>query len=53
MDPVLAADRADLLPHAPLAHAIAERDAERAADLADAILSQAIDTWTALAAATD
>ena len=52
MDPVLAADRADLLPHAPLAHAIADRDAERAADLADAILSQAVDTWAALAAAT-
>jgi GntR family transcriptional regulator, transcriptional repressor for pyruvate dehydrogenase complex len=49
MDPVLAADRADLLPHAPLAAAIAERDVERAAALADAILSQAVDTWTALA----
>ena len=53
MDPVLAAERADLLPHAPLAAAIAERDPSRAADLADAILSQAVDTWTALAAATE
>lgn len=49
MDPVLAADRADLLPHEPLAAAIAARDSELAADLADAILTQALDTWTALA----
>ncbi len=50
MDPVLAADRADLLPHAPLAAAITAGDAALAADLADAILSQALDTWGALTA---
>jgi len=53
MDPVLAADRADLLPHAPLAEAIADRDVERAGQLADAILSQAVDTWRALTGAND
>ena len=48
MDPVLAADRADLLPHGPLAAAIGAGDVELASDLADAILSQAVDTWAAL-----
>jgi DNA-binding GntR family transcriptional regulator len=50
MDPVLAADRADLVAHAPLAEAIVARDGERAAALADEILSQAIDVWAALTA---
>lgn len=50
MDPVLAADRADLVPHAPLAAAIVARDGDRAATLADEILSQAIHVWTALSA---
>ncbi|WP_344256414.1 FadR/GntR family transcriptional regulator [Terrabacter carboxydivorans] len=48
MDALLAADRADLLPHAPLASAIAAGDAELAARLADAILSQAVDVWASL-----
>ncbi|MFM6849617.1 MAG: FadR/GntR family transcriptional regulator, partial [Terrabacter sp.] len=48
MDALLAADRADLLPHAPLAAAIAARDAAEAARLADAILTQAIDVWASL-----
>jgi DNA-binding FadR family transcriptional regulator len=50
MDPVLAGDRADLVPHAPLAAAIVARDADRASALADEILSQAIDVWAALGA---
>lgn len=48
MDALLAADRADLLAHAPLAAAIAARDSELAARLADAILSQAVDVWASL-----
>jgi GntR family transcriptional regulator, transcriptional repressor for pyruvate dehydrogenase complex len=50
MDPVLAGDRADLLSHAPLAEAIAARDAERAFQLADRILSQAVEVWATLSA---
>jgi GntR family transcriptional repressor for pyruvate dehydrogenase complex len=48
MDALLAADRADLLPHAPLAAAIAAGDAELAGRLADAILSQAVAVWASL-----
>ncbi len=48
MDALLAADRADLLAHAPVAAAIAARDSELAARLADAILSQAVDVWASL-----
>ena len=48
MDALLAADRADLLPHAPLAVAIAAGEADEAARLADAILRQALDVWAAL-----
>ncbi|NUQ31441.1 MAG: FCD domain-containing protein, partial [Dermatophilaceae bacterium] len=48
MDALLAADRADLLPHAPLAAAIAARDDAEAGRLADAILTQAIDVWSSL-----
>jgi len=48
MDALLAADRADLLPHAPLAAAIAAGDAAGAARLADAILTQAVDVWASL-----
>src|SRR6478736_6443795 len=48
MDALLAGDRADLVPHAPLAAAIAARDAELAARIADAILSQAVDVWASL-----
>jgi DNA-binding FadR family transcriptional regulator len=48
MDALLAADRADLLPHAPLAAAIAAGDVDAAARLADAILSQAVDVWASL-----
>lgn len=48
MDALLAADRADLLPHAPLADAIAAGDADEAARLAEAILTQALDVWVAL-----
>ena len=48
MDELLAADRADLIPHAPLAAAIAARDADEAARHADAILTQAIDVWATL-----
>ncbi|EWS99781.1 transcriptional regulator [Intrasporangium oryzae NRRL B-24470] len=50
MDPVLAGDRADLVPHAPLAAAIIAGDAARAGALADEILTQAIDVWAALTA---
>ena len=46
MDSLLADDRADTIPHAPLAAAITARDADRAAALADRILSQALDAWT-------
>jgi DNA-binding FadR family transcriptional regulator len=46
MDALLADDRADAIPHAPLAAAITARDADRAAELADAILTQAIDAWS-------
>ena len=45
MDPLLADDRADTLPHADLAEAIADRDADRAAGEAGRILTQAIDAW--------
>ena len=48
MDALLAGDRADLLPHAPLAAAIAAGDAEEAGRLADAILTQAITVWATL-----
>jgi GntR family transcriptional regulator, transcriptional repressor for pyruvate dehydrogenase complex len=48
MDALLAGDRADLLPHAPLAAAIAAGDAPGAARLADAILTQALDVWATL-----
>src|SRR6478609_7590275 len=48
MDALLAGDRADLLPHAPLAEAIATGDAADAARLADAILTQAVDVWASL-----
>jgi len=48
MDALLAGDRADLLPHAPLAEAIATGDAAEAARLADAILTQAVDVWASL-----
>ena len=48
MDALLAADRADLLPHAPLAAAIADADVDAAARLADAILTQAVDVWASL-----
>jgi DNA-binding FadR family transcriptional regulator len=46
MEALLADDRADTIPHAPLAAAIAAREADRAADLADQILTQALDAWT-------
>lgn len=46
MEALLADDRADTIPHAPLAAAIIARDADRAAELADRILSQALDAWT-------
>ena len=48
MDALLAGDRADLVAHAPLAAAIAARDADLAARLADAILTQAVDVWASL-----
>jgi DNA-binding FadR family transcriptional regulator len=48
MDALLAGDRSDLVAHAPLAAAIAARDADLAARLADAILSQAVDVWASL-----
>jgi DNA-binding FadR family transcriptional regulator len=48
MEALLAADRADLLPHRPLGAAIASGDADEAARLADAILRQALDVWEAL-----
>jgi GntR family transcriptional repressor for pyruvate dehydrogenase complex len=48
MDALLAADRADLLPHRGLARAIAARDAEDAARLAGQILGQALEVWDAL-----
>lgn len=48
MDAVLAGDRADLLSHAPLAEAIAARDADLAIRLADQILTQAVDVWSML-----
>jgi GntR family transcriptional repressor for pyruvate dehydrogenase complex len=41
---LLEADRGDGQPHAELARAVADRDPERAAQLADAILSQALTT---------
>jgi DNA-binding GntR family transcriptional regulator len=41
---LLEADRGDGQPHADLARAIAGRDPERAAQTADAILSQALTT---------
>lgn len=47
MDALLARDRTDALPHAPLAAAITARDADRAAELADRILTQALDAWSA------
>lgn len=47
MDTLLADDRADTVPHAPLAAAITARDPDRAAMLADRILTQAIDAWAA------
>ncbi len=47
MDALLADDRADTIPHAPLAAAIAAREADRAAELAHRILTQALDAWTA------
>ena len=50
MDAVLAADRADLVSHLPLAQAIAAGDAVTAVRLAEEILSQAIDVWAALSA---
>ncbi|NUS40265.1 MAG: hypothetical protein HOP97_01350, partial [Terrabacter sp.] len=37
-----------LVPHAPLAAAIAARDDAEAGRLADAILTQAIDVWSSL-----
>jgi DNA-binding FadR family transcriptional regulator len=46
MDVLLADDRADTIPHAPLAKAITARDADLAAELADRILTQALDAWT-------
>jgi DNA-binding FadR family transcriptional regulator len=45
MERLLAADRADVVPHTPLAQAITARDPDRAADLADRILTQALDAW--------
>lgn len=45
MDALLAADRADAVPHAPLAAAIAAGDPDRAAEIADRILTQALDAW--------
>jgi DNA-binding FadR family transcriptional regulator len=50
MDAVLAADRADLVPHAPLAEAIAAGDGDVAVRLADEILSQAVAVWATLTA---
>jgi DNA-binding FadR family transcriptional regulator len=47
MDTLLADDRADTVPHAPLAAAITARDPDRAATLADRILTLAIDAWAA------
>ena len=41
---LLEADRDDGQPHAELARAIGDRDAERAAQVADVILSQALTT---------
>ena len=51
MDGLLSGDRADALPHGPLAAAIAARDADRAGRLADAILTQALAAWDAQHAA--
>ena len=48
MDALLAADRADLVSHQPLARAIAARDPELAGRLAMEILSQALDVWDAI-----
>src|SRR6478752_3526005 len=48
MEALLAADRADLLPHGPLAAAVAAGEADEAGRLADAILRQALDVWAAL-----
>ncbi|MGO4597110.1 FadR/GntR family transcriptional regulator [Terrabacter sp. 2RAF25] len=48
LDALLAADRSDLVPHAPLPAAIAARDGAEAARIADTILTQAIDVWAAL-----
>src|SRR6478609_6251770 len=48
MDALLAGDRSDLVAHAPLAAAIAARDADLAARLADAIVTQAVDVWASL-----
>jgi DNA-binding FadR family transcriptional regulator len=46
MDPLLADDRGDTLPHQELAEAIAARDAEAAAASAERILSQALAAWS-------
>jgi DNA-binding FadR family transcriptional regulator len=46
MDPLLRDDRADTLPHAVLAQAIVERDADRAAAEAERILTQALEAWS-------
>lgn len=46
MDRLLEDDRADVVPHADIARAIADGDANRAAAAADAVLSQAIERHT-------
>ncbi|GAB3594085.1 GntR family transcriptional regulator [Angustibacter peucedani] len=46
MDHLLAADRGDDVPHADLAQAIADGDPHRAAEVADAVLAQALQRHT-------
>lgn len=52
MDKLLADDRADTVRHTELAAAITALDPERAAVVADRILTQALDAWSRLPAAT-
>ncbi len=50
MQELLAADRADTIRHAELAAAITARDPDRAAVVADRILTQALDAWRRMGA---
>lgn len=50
MDQLLADDRADTVRHADLASAITARDPDRAAVVADRILTQALDAWARMPA---